>query len=203
MTRIISFTGSQGTGKTTMRNLLVKKLEDAGYSVLSDYDGVKTSISRDAAEDGFALNEGTTFEAQYYMASRYISAELLTRKHAELCDIDFIVLDRSVLDVIPYTQVSMSIDVEGKSIISNMLLTHFNLYPVDLMIYCRPISELVSDGLRSVNKEFSYDIDEKFAKLVLDKRIKDCYPKNKLHILENDTLDNRMKIVEDLVEELI
>lgn len=203
MTKIISFTGSQGTGKTTMRNLLVNKLEDAGNIVLADYVSVRTSISRDAFEDGFALNEETNFEAQYYMASKYISADVLTRKYAKLHNIDYIVLDRSVLDVIPYTQEANKISPSNKNIIVNMLLTHFNLYPVDLMIYCRPISKLVEDGVRSVNEKFSEDIDKKFARLVMDERINPCLPMNMLKILENDTIENRMKIINKEVEKLI
>lgn len=202
MTKIVCFTGAQSTGKTTMRNELVETLRNKGFTVLSDYRGVNISISRDALIDGFVLNENTNFESQYYMAAKYITLDLLTRKHAEINKFDFIILDRSVLDVIPYTQQAESIDDDDTKIIENMLLIHFNLYPIDLMIYCEPISTLVGDGIRSINKKFSEDIAEKFVRIIMDSRIINVYPKNKLKILNNDTVENRMKIVEEEVGKL-
>ncbi len=197
MTKIISFTGSQGSGKTTMRNLLVEKLEKQGKSVYSNYAGVVKSISRDANDEGFAINEGTNFEAQYYMASKYISADLLTRKMAEIEGIDYIVTDRSVIDVIPYTTVAPAIMYKERQTISNMLITHIDLYPVDLMILCNPISNLERDGLRSGSVKFSEEIHKVFVNIVNTT----CYP-DKLCVLENDTLENRMKIVYEQVNEI-
>ncbi len=200
MTKIISFTGSQGSGKTTMRKIIVERLEKLKHSVLSDYEGINVSISRDAAAEGFALNEGTNFEAQYYMASKYISADLLTRKKAELEGIDYIITDRSVIDVIPYTIVSPVIMYKERQIISNMLITHLNLYPVDLMVLCSPISRLEHDGLRSTNKKFSEEIHIEFAKLMLDSRFESNLPKNLICTLENDTIENRVKKVVNSVD---
>ncbi len=197
MTKIISFTGSQGSGKTTMRNELVDKLMSNDHTVYANYAGVVKSISRDANDEGFAINEGTDFEAQYYMASKYISADLLTRKMAEIEGIDYIVTDRSVIDVIPYTTIAPAIMYKERQIISNMLIAHLELYPVDLMILCNPISNLERDGLRSGSVKFSEEIHKVFVNIVTTT----CYP-DKLCVLENDTLENRMKIVYEQVEEI-
>ena len=104
MTEIITFTGVQGSGKTTMRRKLVDHLREKGYDVMSQYVGINESISRDAALLGFTLNEKTDFNTQYYLAAKYIVVDLETRIKAESEEVDYIVVDRSPLDVIPYSE---------------------------------------------------------------------------------------------------
>lgn len=161
MTRIIQFTGVQGSGKTTMRKLLTQYLEHMNATVLDQYLGVKESISRDAAELGFTLNESTNFETQYYLAVRYIMLDLELRKYASIIEADYIIVDRSPLDVIPYAMTA-DIDFEDKKYIKNMLLTHFHNYPADL-VYCVPLKKIEEDGTRSVSKQFQDEIDLEFA----------------------------------------
>lgn len=201
MIGIINFTGSQGSGKTTMRDELVKQLEGVGYKVLSNYKGVKKSISRDAADEGFVINTETNFESQYYMASKYIGLDILTRKYAKENNYDFIVTDRTVLDVIPYTQASVNIDRSDRAIIEDMLIRHYVRLPSDLIIYSRPIGKLEDDGIRSTNESFAYKIDELFSYLIFDSRLYES--KSRLLILEKDSLKNRMKKISAKVTELV
>ncbi len=167
MTDVITFTGAQSTGKTTMRIALVEYLENEGYKCMSQYYGINQSVARDAKDFGFAINEETNFDTQYYIANRFMVADMETRKIAERNRTDFIVLDRSVLDVIPYSRVASNIYPHQSRIISDMLLQHYKLYPTDL-IYCTPIDYIEDDRLRSTDKEFQAAIVKNFKEVIVE-----------------------------------
>ena len=203
MVKIINFSGPQGSGKTTMKDLVVEYLEDKGKKVLSNYVGVKKSISRDAAEEGFVINEMTNFDSQYYIAAKYIVADILTRKTAVMEGYDFIVLDRSVLDVIPYTRLSKNILVIDQMIIESMLTTHFDCYPVDLMVYTKPIDSIEDDGVRSTNVEFMKGVNSLFGDMYEKPSMEYRVPKKKMCMLENDSIESRLSRVVYKVADLI
>ncbi len=160
MTEVITFTGVQGSGKTTMRIMLANHLKKKGYTVINQYEGVHDSISRDAALKGFTLNEDTNFETQYYLACKYMVLDLETRKRAEAENFDYIVLDRSPLDVIPYAM-NGHLKIDEKLLIRKMLIDHFTLYPSNL-VYCTPLDTIKDDKVRSVNKQFQDEIEKGF-----------------------------------------
>ena len=164
MTRVITFTGAQGTGKTATRGELVRWMQKHHYSVIDRYAGVKQSIARDAKRFGFTINERTNFESQYYIASKYIVADIETRKNAELRNINFIVLDRSVLDSIPYIMVATSITMDQKEFLRNMLIDHFALFPSRLF-YCEPLDFVTWDEDRSTNIRFQNSVDAEFRNI--------------------------------------
>ncbi len=165
MTRIITFTGAQGTGKTATRGELVRWLQKHKYSVIDKYSGVRRSIARDAKRFGFTINERTNFESQYYIANKYIVADIETRKNAELRNIDFIVLDRSVLDSIPYIMVAASITMDQKEILRTMLIDHFALFPSRLF-YCEPLDFVTWDEDRSADTKFQDSVDAEFRNIL-------------------------------------
>ena len=165
MTRIITFTGAQGTGKTATRGELVRWLQKHKYSVIDKYSGVRRSIARDAKRYGFTINERTNFESQYYIANKYIVADIETRKNAELRNIDFIVLDRSVLDSIPYIMVAASITMDQKEILRTMLIDHFALFPSRLF-YCEPLDFVTWDEDRSADMKFQHSVDAEFRNIL-------------------------------------
>jgi len=189
LTDVITFTGAQSTGKTTMRKALVEYLQNEGNKVISQYYGIHESVARDAKNFGFTINEGTTFDTQYYIANRFMVADMETRKIAERNRSDFIVLDRSVLDVIPYSNVAGDITPNQKRIISDMLLQHYKLYPTDL-IYCTPIEYIEDDQLRSTDKEFQDKIITKFKELLV--AVADFSP---AIVLEYMSPEDRLEII--------
>ena len=180
--KIVVFTGSQGSGKTTMMNEVYGFIEK-NHAVMKGYYQVE-SISREAQEFGFQINEETTFETQYYLALQYMVADIRTRKHAEKNNIEWIILDRSVLDVIPFTRARSIISDDEKKMISSILLDHYEKYPVDYLFYCEPLNGIVDDGIRSTNQKFQKVIDHYFHEL-LDIEVPDNYIKlRKKPILE-------------------
>ena len=188
MTDVITFTGAQSTGKTTMRKLLVEYLENEGNKVISQYYGVSESIARDAKNFGFIINEKTNFSTQYYIAHRFVIADMETRKIAERNRAEFIVLDRSVLDVIPYTNVSGMPDKQ-KHLIQFMLLQHYKLFPTDL-IYCSPIDYIEKDKDRSPYKDFQDRIVDEFKKVLV--KVSDVSPPI---VLDNMSPEDRLEII--------
>jgi len=200
MVKKICFTGSQGTGKTTMRNELVKYFNEHEVNTISNYVGVEDSISRDAKSVGFKINEETDFNSQYYMSSKYISADLLTDLVAERDLAEYIILDRSVIDVLPYTALAKDIGIEQYRFIARLLEDHFHAFVPNILFYCRPLPEVNSDNdpLRSANKKFQEDIDKlffAFAQSFVDQGVN-------VVKLESDTLENRMKIIYEEIGKL-
>lgn len=159
MTQIIAFTGAQGTGKTTMREALVKHLRAQGKIVIDNYVGVNESISRDAKKQGFSINLEANFESQYYMTAQYISADLRTRKEAEIIGADYIVIDRSILDVLPYSKMCERISISHYQTIQTLVLGHLGHYMPMLMVYCGPLDVLVKEQDRSDDREYQKTID--------------------------------------------
>jgi len=193
MTRIITFTGAQGTGKTATRGELVRWLQKHKYSVIDRYSGVKQSIARDAKQFGFIINEKTNFESQYYIASRYIVADIETRKNAERRSVDFIVLDRSVLDSIPYIMVATAITISQKEVLKNMLIDHFALFPSRLL-YCEPLDFVTWDKDRSTNTKFQDSVDAEFRNILIK-----ASQYSNTFILKRGSIEQRLR---DVIKEL-
>ena len=129
------------------------------------YEGVNTSISREAKDKGFPINEKTTWISQYYIACRYIVADLETRNLAHLDEVDYIILDRSILDSIPYVVVADQIFHGEKKMIKEMLFRHFELFPARL-IYCKPLNDIRADGARSSSQMFQRKIQDAFTEML-------------------------------------
>ena len=165
MTEVICFTGSQGSGKTTMMRELASDLRKKGKTVIMGYEGIKTSISREAQEKGFPINEKTNWVTQYYIACKYMVADIETRKLADTYETDYIILDRSVLDSIPYVIVADAIYHGEKKMIKEMLFKHFELFPA-LLIKCDPLNDIKPDGARSTSQMFQMKVEEQFNEMV-------------------------------------
>ena len=161
MVNIITFTGAHSTGKTTLRKALVKYLKKKKYTVIDQYRGVNQSVARDAKVFGFEINENTNFTAQYYIAARFIIADIETRLYMVNNNIDYAVLDRNPLDVIPYTRGSPNISTKEAGFISQMLLNHYEMFESKLF-YVEPLSDIEEDKTRSPSKNFQNKIVKEF-----------------------------------------
>lgn len=183
-TKIIAFSGTQNTGKTTMRKVMADILTNIGYKVTTMYvANVRefryggdpkfeefTSPERLADKLGFKLNEGTTFETQYFLAHLNIEYDLRTRKAAqhyhniEGMMADYIIYDRTVLDVIPYTMRSRQISYEQKKLIYDTLVQHWNRFPADF-VYAPETVQMEDDKVRSTDPAFQEEIQAQFKQM--------------------------------------
>lgn len=87
----IGFTGTHGTGKTTLVYKIAARLQSSGHNV--------AIINETARETGYAINNETSAFAQTDILVRQMRHEL----DVELRPVDFIITDRTVLDPVAYT----------------------------------------------------------------------------------------------------
>jgi len=189
MTRIITFTGAQGTGKTTMRDKLCWHLKKKGMTIIDQYPGLETSIARHAKEMGFTINKKTDYMTQHYIAGMFMVKDLQLRKVLETTTVDYVVLDRGVLDVIPYTMLADNITSEQKLAIKNMLMFHFSMFPTRL-IYCKPLDSIIADKYRSGDLAFQSKVDVEFN-VVINQILDFSNP----FVLEKGTVAARLKLI--------
>ena len=88
----IAFTGTHGTGKTTLAYGTGAELQKLGYNT--------KIINETARETQFNLNDETTYEAQVDIIARQVRNEL----DASMRPVDYIVTDRTVMDAVAYTK---------------------------------------------------------------------------------------------------
>lgn len=191
MVKLISFTGPQGTGKTTMKNALANELTVRGFKVMNGYHGVDTSISREAAALGFIINKGTSFASQYYMVCRYMMADLATRQVADKLKMDYVIVDRSVIDTIAYTILG-EMTLEDKQYIEDIIVNYFKRFKVDMLIYCEALDNIISDEYRSDDLEYQKHVDKLMKTVMTRNKIGDIVDNRWLY---NGSVNDRLKKV--------
>lgn len=147
MERVI-YTGAQGTGKTTILNIM-----RATYDVI-------TEVVRNLAKTGIKINEQGTLEGQETIFNEY--KRLLSEKREYISD-------RGLTDVAAYT---LYHSVHEKNIDKKAALTRLALDQINYIkqfvkenpdvVYCYfPIEfPVVDDGVRSTDEKFREEIDK-------------------------------------------
>lgn len=142
MTRIL-FTGAQGTGKTSVMNMIsnnVPKIQNITRSIAKTND--------------LPINTNGTDDSQKYIFYVYNDA---------LDTNGFFVSERSLIDVLAYTLYQASIGkCSGETVRAQerMLKTFVKNHPDDMYVYFPIEFEPVADGTRSIDKEYQKAIDE-------------------------------------------
>ncbi len=147
---IVSFTGAQSTGKTTLLNILKEKNEDIKF-----VDEVTRRIKRDY---NLPINEDGGNLTQFMIMSDHI-ANVYRDYNREL-----VILDRCVVDGLVYTQwlfANHKVNSSMNDIAINIYNSLYDKY--DIIFYTDPADvELVDDGERSADKKFRNDIINSF-----------------------------------------
>lgn len=149
----IAFVGAQGVGKTT----LMKELEGRGDPFWQQHKFLYEMV-RSLTKHGFKINEGGNDLSQ-----RVIMLELFAAAHLN----DNHVADRCVLDSLAYTcwLYERGLVTPGTyTFASNAVNKCLPLY--DLIFYIKPEFDLVSDGVRSIDKQYQNEIDGWFDRLI-------------------------------------
>ena len=147
---IVSFTGAQSTGKTTLLNILKEKNKDIKF-----VDEVTRRIKRDY---NLPINEDGNNLTQFMIMADHISN--MYRKY----DGELVILDRCVVDGLVYTQWLFA-NRKVNSAMNDIAIDIYNsLYDkYDIIFYTDPADvELVEDGERSADKKFRDDIINSF-----------------------------------------
>ena len=147
---IISFTGAQSTGKTTLLNLIRDKNYEFNY-----VDEVTRRIKR---EYNLPINEGGGDITQSMIMADHIANVYKKGDH------DVTVLDRCAVDGVVYTQwLYNNGQVEKATLDHAKLMFEMLIEEYDAIFITSPIDvELVDDGERSTNIEFREDIQSLF-----------------------------------------
>lgn len=164
---IISFTGAQSTGKTTLLNLIRDKNYDFNY-----VDEVTRRIKR---EYNLPINESGGDITQSMIMADHIANVYKKGDH------DVTVLDRCAVDGVVYTQwLYNNGQVEKATLDHAKLMFEMLIEEYDAIFITSPIDvELVDDGERSTNIEFREDIQSLFdmyiGHLMVDNKDKNVF----------------------------
>ncbi len=164
---IISFTGAQSTGKTTLLNLIRDKNYDFNY-----VDEVTRRIKR---EYNLTINEGGGDITQSMIMADHIANVYRKGDH------DVTVLDRCAVDGVVYTQwLYNNGQVEKATLDHAKLMFAMLIEEYDAIFITSPVDvELVDDGERSTNIEFREDIQSLFdmyiGHLMVDNKDKNVF----------------------------
>ena len=164
---IISFTGAQSTGKTTLLNLIRDKNYDFNY-----VDEVTRRIKR---EYNLPINEGGGDITQSMIMADHIANVYRKGDH------DVTVLDRCAVDGVVYTQWLYNNGQVKKATLDHAkLIFEMLIEEYDAIFITSPVDvELVDDGERSTNIEFREDIQSLFdmyiGHLMVDNKDKNVF----------------------------
>jgi nicotinamide riboside kinase len=137
----IAVIGTHGTGKTTLCHDIVAALRHLGKDAQ-----VMNEVARVCP---FQVNEGASFEAQYWVLATQIKQEL---EYHDLHDI--VLCDRGVVDNYMYLLRKFP---DKAAFLTPLVVEHCRSY--DLIIKTVPDNAPVEDGFRSVDTGFQDDIE--------------------------------------------
>ena len=183
---IVSFTGAQSTGKTTLLNHLVDKNPYVTF--------VEEVTRRGKREFNLPINEDGGNVTQYMIMADHV-ANVYRKTESELT-----VLDRCAVDGVVYTrwlQLQGMVDAEVYTAVCTMYYNIIDKY--DVIFYTDPADvELVDDGERSVDEGFRRDIIRLF-----DGRLKGLDNVVTLSGTVEERLNTVKKTVEGLGKDII
>ena len=145
---LISFSGAQSTGKTTLLNKLKEDKNLSNYKFIDE-------ITRNIQRKGYKINEMGDSETQ----------KLIMDSHLENSEFENAILDRCSLDGLCYTEY-----LYNKGNISEDVMNYTRdvfektIRKYDVIFYLKPEFEIVDDNIRSTNKEFQNEIVKLFDK---------------------------------------
>ncbi len=173
----IGLCGTMSVGKTTLVNEL-KKLEQ-----FKDYE-FATERSKYLMDLGIPLNTDSTLKGQtIFLAERV--AELMKEN---------VIMDRTILDVIAFTNLADSIDFKDKEYFEDYARVFVGEY--DYIFYIDPIGTTMEDnGIRETNLKYRESIDAAVIKAMntYGHRCKN------VHVIKGTTSE-RIEQILDLIE---
>ena len=172
---IVSFTGAQSTGKTTLLNSMRSWKELSNYKFIDE-------ITRDVGRKGLKINEEGDDATQRAIMKAHCD-NLEKGKN--------LILDRCSLDGVVYTHYLYLHDKVTKDTLDfakSVFLRTFAEY--DQVFYLKPEFDIVEDGVRSTDVQFRDEIVELFEEYI------DMYNLKKISVVElTGSVEERLETV--------
>ncbi|MBC8475128.1 MAG: AAA family ATPase [Bacteroidetes bacterium] len=144
----IGFCGTMSVGKTTLVNALKELPEFKDYTF-------RTERSKYLMEMGIPLNTDSTYKGQLIFTAER-AAELMQEK---------IITDRTVIDVMAFSNLSTSMKEHEKFFLSSALIPLIDEY--DVLFYVSPEGvEIENNGIRETNAEYRMAVDREIRSIV-------------------------------------
>lgn len=190
---VISISGVQCTGKTTLVKALMEKEYFKGNTILT------CSPSKNGFENGIRLNKESSLMDQLWIATTYvknfIEAINFGTRH--------LISDRCLLDVLCYTDyhyyksegIEMNKWSELRDTITQLLFHVENLYDYHLVL--KPEFDLIDNGVRSIDKIYQKEINDLFTANV--NMLMDFVPEKLITL--TGSVEDRVNCVLSLVEQ--
>ena len=174
----IGLCGTMSVGKTTLVNRLkeLKQFKDFEFA---------TERSKYLNDLGIPLNTDSTLKGQtIFLAER--CAELIKEN---------IITDRTVIDVVAFTNLARSIDFKDKEYFEDYARVFVGEY--DYIFYISPEGTVMEDnGVRETDLEYRDDIDKAIIK-ILNKFGHRCKNVHMLKGSPNDRIEQMLGIIQD------
>ena len=144
----IGFCGTMSVGKTTLVNALKELPEFKDYHF-------RTERSKHLMNLGIPLNTDSTLKGQLVFASER-AAELMQEK---------IITDRTVIDVMAFSDLSTSMEAHEKHYLNSTL--YYLIKEYDVLFYVSPEGvEIEDNGVRETDAKYRDAIDKKIKSIV-------------------------------------
>ena len=144
----IGLCGTMSVGKTTLVNALKELPEFKNYHF-------RTERSKHLMNLGIPLNTDSTLKGQLVFASER-AAELMQEK---------IITDRTVIDVMAFSDLSTSMEAHEKHYLTSTL--YYLIKEYDVLFYVSPEGvEIEDNGIRETNAEYRTAVDEKIKSII-------------------------------------
>lgn len=182
----IGFTGSQGSGKTT----LAKAMMNDPWFKSNDWKFAGSSV-RAMHDKGFAINKDADPLSQLVSTVSRITTEYTAEQ-----GVDNLVVDRTPLDSLAYTTYQYNnvwTDFNSKhywQISYDLVSKHMSEY--DFVFYFPPYWAPKDDGVRSADVEYQLEIDKLIDNYLDDMGIASF-------MIKNVSTDKRLKYIKSIV----
>ena len=148
----IGLCGTMSVGKTTLVNALKKLPEFKDYNF-------RTERSKHLMSLGIPLNTDSTLKGQLVFASER-AAELMQEK---------IITDRTVIDVMAFSDLSTSMEAHEKHYLTSTL--YYLIKEYDILFYVSPEGvEIEDNGIRETDEKYRVYIDDKIKEIISEYR---------------------------------
>ncbi len=155
MGKIVSFSGAQSSGKTTLLNICSRQSGEV-FSPFYEFNFVPEVTRLIKHKYNLPINENGTDITQLCIINQHIE-NYLTHQGKN------VIMDRCILDGLVYTEYLVEINQVNSKVLDYARFIYDTLISkIDIIFYTDPAIPLVDDGERSIDIEFRDNIIDKF-----------------------------------------